>query len=214
MRPLPLIAAALAIALLSCSKTTEESGTLVPVETPSGGPLALPDPDQQGGHIGRAPRRITVAQLDSSIQIATGRRWTSLDALAPSLGRADYALVNSESAEPTLVFAKFLEDGAREVCLATATADLAQTRAASRILAEQLPDSLTNLTTIPDSAVRSNLVYLSMRFWGQPLSGPELDSWTALFKNAATRAQAIGRREQALAAVCIALMTDPRFITY
>lgn len=214
MRSVPLMAVAMAMALLSCSKTTEESGTLVPIETPSGGPTSLPDPDQQGGHIGRAPRRITVAQLDSSIQVATGRRWASLDSLAPSLGRADYALVNSESAEPTLVFAKFLEDGAREVCLATAIADLAQTRASARILAEQLPDSLTNLTTIPDSAVRSNLVYLSTRFWGQPLSGPELDSWTMLFKNAAARAQTVAKREQALAAVCIALMTDPRFITY
>jgi len=53
-----------------------------------------------------------------------GRPWASLDSLAPSLGRADYAAINSENIEPNLVFAKFLEDGAREVCMAQAAAEL------------------------------------------------------------------------------------------
>jgi hypothetical protein len=214
MRSHLIFAAALATGFVACNKTAEETGTLVPVETQSEGPGGLPDPDQQGGHIGRAPRRLTVAQLGQSIQIAAGRPWASLDALAPSLGRADFALVNSESAEPTLVFAKFLEDGAREVCQAAATADLGQTTAANRVLARQLPDNISNLTTLTDAQVRTNLVYLSTRFWGEPLVGEELAAWLDFFKKAATRAQAVNRRDQAFAAVCIALMTDPRFITY
>ncbi len=213
MRALPLF---VALALASaCSRTVDTPAELVPSQPTSGAPETLPDPDLQGGHVGRAPRRISVAQLKQSIQVTTGRQWSQIDNLAQSLGQADFALVNAESTEPNLVFAKFLEDGAREVCLAAARADLlAGTTPETRVLARELPQSLTDLRTLPDEAVRKNLVYLSLRFWGQPLQNAELDAWTGFFKQAATRAQTIGRRDQALAATCIALMTDPRFLTY
>jgi hypothetical protein len=172
------------------------------------------DPDQQDGHVGRAPRRVTVAQLDQSIQVAVGRPWAGLGAVAASLGRADYAMVVSESTDPNLVFAKFLEDGAREVCLATAAADLAAPTAEGRVLARKLGEgSLTKIADLPRAAIAQNLVYLSTRFWGAPLAGEDLDAWTALFEQLAIRAQSAGKPEQAFAAVCLALMTDPRFIT-
>jgi hypothetical protein len=58
-------------------------------------------------------------------------------------------------------------------------------------------------------------VYLSTRFWGSPLQGEELTRWSAFFTKAAARAEAITNgRDQALAAVCIAMMTDSRFLTY
>jgi len=180
-------------------------------------PTTLPpmvDPELQGGHVGRAPRRLTVAQLDQSITVAVGRRWNGIDAVAPSLGRADYAMVVTESTDPNLVFAKFLEDGAREVCVAQAQADIAATTAANRILAQQLPDNINNLTTLTAAQIRTNLSYLSVRFWGEPLVGAELDAWTTLFQQLASRAQAITRRDQAFSALCIALITDPRFMTY
>jgi hypothetical protein len=174
----------------------------------------LPDPELSGGHVGRAPRRLTVAQLKSSIQVTTGRQWTKIDELAGSLGRADYALVNAEATEPNLVFAKFLEDGAREVCLATADADLKETDASKRVLSPKAPADAKDLSKLDDSTVRENMIYLSTRFWGQPLAGAELDTWTAAYKGIATRAEAAKKKREAWAAICIALMTDPRFTTY
>lgn len=174
----------------------------------------LPDPELDKGHVGRAPRRINVAQLKASIQVTTGRQWSQIDKLAASLGQADYALVNAEATEPNLVFAKFLEDGAREVCLAAAQADLEQPDGSKRILSREVAASISDLTKIDEAAIQGNLVYLSTRFWGQPLSGDELTVWSNAFKGMATRAEAAKKKKEAWGAICIALMTDPRFSTY
>lgn len=183
---------------------------------PDGHPpiTALPDPDLDKGHVGRAPRRINVAQLKASIQVTTGRQWSQIDKLSASLGQADYALVNAEATEPNLVFAKFLEDGAREVCLAAAQADLEQLNAADRVLSREVPASIGDLSKIDEETAKNNLVYLSTRFWGQPLSGDELTVWATSFKAMATRAEAAKKKKEAWGTICIALMTDPRFSTY
>ncbi|MBX7114169.1 MAG: hypothetical protein K1X64_07515 [Myxococcaceae bacterium] len=180
----------------------------------------LPDPDDQGGHVGRAPRRLTVAQLKASIQITTGRQWSQIDNLATSLGQADYALINTESTVPNMVFTKFLEDGAREVCLAAALNDLGVADAGARVLSPLVPTA-SDLTTLADADVRNNMVYLSTRFWGEPLAGPELDKWVTAFKalanatkNIVPPATAVAPRQQAWGGICVALMTDPRFFTY
>ncbi len=211
----------LLLLLLACApgctsrqQPTDLAGQLTPVQTPKDPAVVpLPDPEAQGGHVGRAPRRLTVAQLKASIQVATGRQWSQIDTLAASLGKADYALVNTESTEPNLVFAKFLEDGAREVCLATATADGARP-AAERVLSPEVPQEVTDPRAVGDAVVRKNLVYLSTRFWGSPLAGAELDRWAGAFPGMAARAMAINKREQAWGTLCIALMTDPRFLSY
>jgi hypothetical protein len=218
MSRLSLSCAVLLVAAAACSsKSTAPAvrpARLEPI--PDGHPPIepLPDPELSGGHVGRAPRRITVAQLKSSIQITTGRQWSQIDNLAASLGRADYALVNAEATEPNLVFTKFLEDGAREVCTATAQADLAETDASKRVLSPLVPASNADLSKITDDVAKQNLVYLSTRFWGQPLAGSELDTWAASFKAIAARAEAAKKKREAWGAICIALMTDPRFSTY
>lgn len=174
----------------------------------------LPDPELSGGHVGRAPRRITVAQLKASIEVTTGRQWSKIDDLAASLGRADYALVNAEATEPNLVFAKFLEDGAREVCLATADADLKEPDAHKRVLSPEVPADAKDLGKLDEASVRANMVYLSTRFWGHPLAGSELETWVSAYQRIATRAEAAKKKREAWGAICIALMTDPRFTTY
>jgi hypothetical protein len=175
--------------------------------------VALPDPELQGGHVGRAPRRLTTQQLKASIRVTTGRDWSQIDNLAASLGRADYALVNAEATETNLVFAKFLDDGAREVCLATADADLKQPDATLRILSREVPAS-ADIGALDDAMVQNNLTYLSTRFWGEPLLGDELSTWTNTFKNIAARAKAAKKPREAWGSICMALMTDSRFITY
>ena len=211
-------ALALLLVLSACSSkpaAVPHDGTLTPVDMTGHPPITpLPDPELQGGHVGRAPRRITVAQLKASIQTVTGRQWSQIDTLSASLGKADFALVNAESTEPNLVFAKFLEDGAREVCTAAAAADLTTPLAGDRVLSPEVPASIVDLSKIDLPTAKKNLVYLSTRFWGQPLEGPELDTWAASFTTMAARAQASNKKREAWGAICIAMMTDPRFITY
>jgi hypothetical protein len=211
------LALVLSVGSSACDKSADpqvaKPATLEAVPATQPTLTALPDPELQGGHVGRAPRRITTAQLKSSIKITTGRDWSQLENLAASLGRADYALVNAESVETNLVFAKFLEDGAREVCLGASDADLKQTDQAQRILSPQVPVS-ADIATLDAATLQSNLVYLSTRFWGEPLTGEELTRWTSTFQAIATRAKAAKKLREAWGAICIALMTDSRFVTY
>lgn len=218
----PLVIALAALGLAACEKTqtqatpSTQDGQLTPVGDPhADGVTPLPDPELQNGRVGRSARRLTVTQLGTSIQTAVGRPWSKLDGLATSLGRADYALVNTESIEANLVFAKFLEDGAREVCLAQGTAELKLTTPTDRVLTRTLPAGAPgDLRKLTDAQVRDMLVYLSTRFWGSPLEGDELTRWVGFVTQAAATAEPLGRRDQALAAVCINLMTDSRFLTY
>ena len=207
---------ALCLVAASCKPaSTASSATLVPVDMgPHPSLTPLPDPDLQGGHVGRAPRRITVDQLKASILTTTGRQWSQIDRVAASLGRADYALANIESIEANLVFTKFLEDGAREVCLAVAADDLTKPSAADRVLSREVPATVTDVSKVDDATARANLQYLSKRFWGEALSGDELDGYVATFKTIAARAKAVNQSRQAWGAMCIALMTDSRFFTY
>ncbi|MCP3103108.1 hypothetical protein LZ198_29940 [Myxococcus sp. K15C18031901] len=223
-----LMTAALLALSTGCNKTPEEKvgptvdGQLEPVANPHqpGDFGELPDPEAQNGSVGRAARRLTVSQLDAAILEAVGRRWVNgsdgIDARATSLGRADFALVSSENTEPNLVFAKFLEDGARFVCIAQAADELKQADPTKRTLSRTLPGTWGDLRTLTDAQVREFLVYNSLRFWGAPLEGDELTKWAGFFTQAATRAETANpkRRADVLAVMCIAMLTDQRFITY
>jgi hypothetical protein len=214
---------ALAFAFLSsvaaCTKqptpAPDAPATVAAVPLPDAHPLLtpLPDPGLNGGLVGRAPRRISVSQLKQSIVTVTGVQWSQIDTLAASLGQADFALTVSDSLDPNLVFAKFLEDGAREVCLAAAKADL--TRApAQRVLWPELTQPSTDFTTVDDVAIARNLGTLATRFWGSSFEPSELTDWTLTFKKLAVRAKATNKPEQAWGSICVAMMTDSRFITY
>ncbi|AGC42400.1 putative lipoprotein [Myxococcus stipitatus DSM 14675] len=220
-----LLTAALVVLSAGCSKSEEaksgptQDGTLEPVANPHqpGDFEPLPDPEAQGGSVGRAPRRLTVAQLDAAIQEAVGRRWggsDGIDARATSLGRADFALVASENTEPNLVFAKFLEDGARVVCIGQAADEVKLTDASKRTLSRTLPGTWDDLRKLSSAQVNEFLVYNSLRFWGAPLEGEELTKWARFFTQAAARAETAKRRSDVLAVMCIAMLTDSRFITY
>ncbi|AEI62662.1 hypothetical protein [Corallococcus macrosporus] len=219
MRRLVLTAALLALAT-GCTQDEAKSsdGIIEPIANPHqpGDFTPLPDPEAQEGSVGRAPRRLTVSQLDAAIVGAVGQRWSDLDSRATSMGRADYALVVSENIEPNLVFAKFLEDGARKVCINQASAEMRMTDPAARTMGRMLPEKWDDLTKLTDAQVRAQLVYMSTRFWGSPLSGEELTKWTSFFTQAAARVQTLSssKRHETLAVVCIAMLTDPRFITY
>lgn len=206
-----------AVLMLSCTETRPEGkpASLRPVELPADHPVIapLPDPEINGGHTGRAPRRISVAQLKQSIQTVTGRQWTKIDVVAASLGQADYAVSVTDATEPNLVFAKFVQDGAKEVCINVARDDLLRAQDA-RVLWPEVPGMDKDFTGLDAATIEKNLLTLSVRFWGSALSADELPTWVSTFKTLAARAKTINKPEQAWGAICVAMMTDPRFITY
>jgi hypothetical protein len=219
MNALKTSCVAVALVLAACSSKPAEkpemAGTLETIDMGNHPPVVkLADPETNQGHVGRKPRRITVAQLRESILTTTGRQWSQINNLAASLGQPDYALTVSESTEANLVFAKFLEDGAREVCLGVANADLSATNASNRVLFPNVTVMNRDFTTMTDVQVKENLQYLAVRFWGQRFADDELTAWTTTFRGVATRAKTINQPAQAWGAMCVAFMTDPRFITY
>lgn len=218
-----LVALALLALAPACSSKSEDKlpppadAQLDPIPADHGTVTPLPDPEMQAGSVGRAPRRITVDQLDKSITTTVGRPWTDLSKYAQSLGKADYALINSENTEPNLVFAKFLEDGARKVCLDQATAEVSTPATTTHVLSATFTTptgAVGDLTKLTDAQVGELMVYLSTRFWGSPLQGDELAKWKNFFSQAASRSKTLNKPQQALAAMCVALMTDQRFLTY
>jgi hypothetical protein len=179
-------------------------------------------------HVGRAPRRLSVDQLRAALLAATGYTWVAsrrvsdpesetgftklpdadmLEALAPTLGRADYATTTSDSVDPAVSFSKLAGDAARASCRASVQADLAS-HGERRILRQVTPRD--TLASNP-SAVRANLAYLALRFWGRQIDpgDPELGALVTLFDHASA-----GRPSEGWRAVCIAMATDPQFLTY
>jgi hypothetical protein len=223
---LPTLTLLMVLGLATCTKSPApkaQPGTLSPVELPPEHPAVtpLPDPELNAGHTGRAPRRhhrrpsSNVSRFRSPRRAASGAQ---LDALAPSLGQADYAVTSSESTEANLVFAKFLDDGAREVCLnAAASADLARTDPVTRVL---FPDVTAPTATSPRSTTlpcKPNLSHprpalLGLRPSSRRRAGPpgRAPSRT-LAARAKDHEQARARLGRASAS---RLMTDPRFFTY
>lgn len=174
----------------------------------------LPDPSAQGGHVGRMPRRLSVAQLKASILGAVEQQWAKLDEYAPSLGQPDFAFVNDEGLDANIVFAKFLQDGAREVCLTAAAADIRRVDGLVRVLSPKVTAPPALPTRASADEVSDNLDFLALRFWGLSLEPAEKPAWVRLYQVAAAKAEAQRLPQNAWAAVCVALMIDERFISY
>lgn len=205
-------------------------------------PVPVGEPASSDDHIGRAPRRLSVEKLRASLLAATGFTWVAsrrvsdpdapggatqlpdadmLEALAATLGRPDYVTSTTESLDPAVTFAKLAGDAARSACRASVNADVAA-RAERRIL--RFAGPADTLAANP-AAVRKNIAYLALRFWGRKVA--EADAALApllkLFERASTApaskdasgaARAAATPADGWRAVCIAMATDPQFLTY
>jgi hypothetical protein len=200
------------------------------------------DPSSNDDHVGRAPRRLDVDQLRAALLAATGFTWVAsrrvsdpdspsgfsqlpdadmLEAYSATLGRPDYVNATSESLEPAVTFAKLSGDAARVACRLAVRADLEGKTPPNRILRHIGP----NETAQNRAAVRTNLRYLVLRFWGRKVGDedPSLEPLATLFERASTASASTdqnGTKRPAATpadgwrAVCIAMATDPQFLTY
>jgi hypothetical protein len=211
---------------------------------PSGHPeIPVGDPASNDDRVGRAARRLNVEQLRASLEAATGFTWVAsrrvfdpdspsgfsqlpdadmLEALAATLGRPDYVSSTSESIEPAVTFAKLAGDAARSACRASVNADAEGKASPPRILRHAAARD-TLASNAP--AVKKNLAYMALRFWGRHVApeSPELAPLVTLFERASTAkasADQSGVKRAAATpvdgwrAVCIAMITDPAFLTY
>lgn len=222
--------------------TPGSSTPVDPGATPAGtvGGLPLSDPAMTDGHVGRAPRRLNVHQLRAALENAVGVSWrqraTVLSAdyatgsyvdenadmlalLARTLGQPDYNAFTQESIDPTAVFSKLVGDGVRKACRDGLALDAGRARD-QRILVRHA--EIGDTAAANPAGVRQNIAYLALRFWARPLR-PEDPAVTPLFElfRVASTAPAdapasipAGAPLDGWRAVCIALATDPQFLTY
>jgi hypothetical protein len=228
----------------------ETPGRAVPVEhaelPPAHPPVLIAEPASGDDHVGRAARRLSVDQLRASLLAATGFTWVAqrnvsdpdsptgttrlpdadmLEALAATLGRADYLTTTKEGLDPALTFAKLSGDAARSACRASVVADVAipEAHKRERRLLRHVGPQDTFSSNAP--GVRENLAYLALRFWGRRVDPGDagLGPLIVLFERASTApaskdADGIDRAAATPAdgwrAVCIAMATDPQFLTY
>ncbi len=187
------------------------------------------DPEASA-RVGRATRRLDLAQLRGSLARAFGETWTGprtvrtpdaptgqrfesqADLLrfnASVLGEADYVRSTSQDLTASVPFAKLSSDAVRAVCAEAVRRDALRPRAERVVLLEVDPgDTLDSAPT----RVRDNVLALGLKLWAQSLSPAEVDALLGLFRVAL--AAPGGTPLSAWRAVCVSMGTDPRFLTY
>jgi hypothetical protein len=188
---------------------------------------------QRGDEQARTPRRLGADQLRASLVEATGFNWVAphvvsdpdspngrsempnadmIEVLAGTLGRANYSTTTSDQLDPAITFAKLAGDAARSSCRASVEADVAEANASRRRILRFVSPRDTSATNA--DGVHRNLAYLALRFWGLAVApdAAEIAPLVTLLDRA-TRAQGATPAD-GWRAVCIALATDPKFLTY
>lgn len=226
---------------------TATPGSAMPVDpgaTPATTTPASPlsDPAMNDGHVGRAPRRLSVRQLRAALLSAIGVTWVQprrilsadypsgyyddpsadmLALLSTTLGQPDFNLYTSENVDPGAVFSKLVGDAARKACRDGVNADVDAGRDRSqRILVRYASE--TDTLASAEGAVRANLAYLVLRFWARSVAptDPAVTDLLAVFGAASTApadpsaSLPAGTPVDGWRAVCVALVTDSQFLTY
>ncbi len=196
----------LLLALVGCNDAPEQAS--IDLVSPSEAPVPV--------GVQRGWRRMDLDQLDASIRKVTGGiGWddpqgnSELLALASTLGAADYIAGKPEDLSVSLLFLKFLEDAAADVCTELVTRE-GGTREEPVFLVHVEP---TDTLATHREAVLQNLSEALLRFHGRavPVDSPLLEPWTFLFESAT---HVSGSPEEGWRAVCVGLITHPDFYTY
>lgn len=162
----------------------------------------------------RTRRRMRIAQLDASIQAATGFAWeengqNQFEALSGSLGVPDYVERVGEDLDAGLLFQKFLDDAANSVCQELVDAEFS---GSSSVFLTDVAPADTYLSN--PSGVDATLRAAVLRFHGYsiPPDDPQLDTWRFLFESALSVTD--DDTMAAWRAVCIGLIVHPDFYMY
>ncbi|MBS2018603.1 MAG: hypothetical protein JST00_37400 [Deltaproteobacteria bacterium] len=175
-------------------------------------------------------QRLTVAQLRRSFAVALGKdkagndiTWRlpngadGFDATASALGEPDYLGITARSTDPSLLYAKFIDDAARSGCGQALDADLARPQKADRVILRHV--EWTDVAPAASAAIDTNLRYLKLRMHGVKLaSSPEATkSLTTLFAASVAGSTDTDPQLKVRAGwltVCVALVTASEFQIY
>ena len=156
---------------------------------------------------GKRARRISVDHLRQSIPaLFNGISWTNpngsqnqFDKLSQTLGEADYLNVTQENAEPSPLFAKFMDDMAGNVC--------------DKAIRDDSQGTSQHIMGYPDD-VDANLRFLRLKFHGIYVPDDSVEGLTdlrALYEDILSLSN---QPAQAWAGVCIAMLTAPELMAY
>jgi hypothetical protein len=163
---------------------------------------------------GRVPRRLSIAQIDETIRATFGDTWVAGDPparleifpiLGPMLGQPDYLGENSESLDPTPLFAKFMDNMASKMCLDAVLKDLAPTPPAKPIILRFRADPDKNLRYL---RLLLHAVYVPEN------STQEIADLRVLHDQVLANSEPQYAEALAWTGVCIAMLTAPEFMTY
>ena len=195
-----------AVAIAACQSPPEESSLSLQE------PLSAPVPEG----VERGWRRMDLEQLDASIRrVTNGIGWddprggSQFLALSDTLGAADYLEGRNEDLSVGMLFLKFLEDAAGDVCTRLVERESAGGEG-NALLVHTSAEA--DLQTDADG-VRQNLADALLRFHGKPVgvADPELEPWVFLFDSARLVG---GSAPDGWRTVCVGLLTHPDFYTY
>jgi hypothetical protein len=196
-------AAAFGIACGEAERTEPTSNAGVPVDAVHDDWAPAPGPGTSLDVDAAAARRMSVAQLERSLEVVAGFPEGSVQLpanLAFTLGQPDFRSVTEPSREPSPLFMKFMVDLAGFVCGQILEADRARP-ASQRVLSRH-------------EDLDENLRSVWFRFTG--ISGADADADVARLREAYQSATAsTGDNEDAgRVAVCMAAATSPEFLLY
>ncbi|MCI0570234.1 MAG: hypothetical protein L0Y66_05740 [Myxococcaceae bacterium] len=226
---------ALALLLLSLSACDEPVQGAHPGVTDEGPGLPVDHPavdEEKSLATTRGVQRLTVEQLRQSFPVVMGEgadgkpiTWMrgstpGLNTFARSLGEADYANVVVENLEASPLYAKFMDDAARDVCNRALAADATRQEAATRTLYRHL--GLADTVESNAAGVDRNLRYLKLRFHGVRVADDDAASLaplrtlfsTAVKAAAGTSKVSATHVKEGWRVVCVALVTAPEFHLY
>ena len=201
----------LSLSLLSLFGCSGKDEPVLPVERPKLpatvtdlGAMPIDHPDIGTLDVlSRGPRRMSVEQLERSVEVIIGgipEGQFNLDqTLALTLGEPDYLIVTDESLEPTPLYMKFMMDLGAYVCQAVRDYDPQRS----------VEDRVFTRYTDKDQNIR----YILLRFTG--IDGPEADPYVARLSRVFDAGRS-GPNGDASGweAVCLAVFTSPEFLLY
>ena len=213
-----------ALALSACSAPAEEPSTVA-------GALSVSEQSDPSGvdkdHIAdvdklpsfepptRARQRLNIDQLSASMERLTGGlNWMEggdilWEELAATLGKPDFVQSTQEDLLPSQLFHKFLDDAARQVCGKLITGEVLGLASEPHLMVHvDAQDPMGD-----SEAIDKNLRHLLLAFHGKRFEAgdPELVQWRWLADSVHASST---EPTEAWNAVCVALMTHPRFFSY
>ena len=197
------------VGLISCGDAQ------IPLQPKGDVPLVVEQPQE------RPLRRMDLDQLADSIEVVTGGvRWVTVEGgrdvdlferYSKTLGKPDFVDSNTEDLEASVLFQKFLNDAAHDVCTDLMERELSAPSDERVFFVHAEPEATPE--SAPE-AVANNLSMLLLRYHAKQIviDDARLQPWLWLMNSVlhVTEDDAL----QAWGSVCVALIVHPDFYSY